>query len=40
MDEQREDEIRKERSQFVVKSNALIQKTRYELTLEEQRLLL
>lgn len=40
MDEQREDEIRKERCQFVVKSNALIQKTRYELTLEEQRLLL
>ena len=40
MDEQREDEIRKERGQFVVKSNALIQKTRYELTLEEQRLLL
>lgn len=38
--EKREELIRKERSQFVIKSNALIQKTRYELTLEEQRLLL
>lgn len=39
MDEKREEMIQKERSQFVIKSNALIQKTRYELTLEEQRLL-
>ena len=40
MGKTREDEIRKERSLFVIKSNALIQRTRYELTLEEQRLLL
>lgn len=40
MGKTREDEIRTERSQFVAKSNALIQRTRYELTLEEQRLLL
>lgn len=40
MGKTKEDKIRTERSQFVVKSNALIQKTRYELTLEEQRLLL
>ena len=39
MGKTREDEIRTERSQFVVESNALIQRTRYELTLEEQRLL-
>lgn len=40
MEKNREQEIREERSLFVVKSNALIQKTRYELSLEEQRLLL
>ena len=40
MGKTREDEVRKERSLFVIKSNALIQKTRYELSLEEQRLLL
>lgn len=40
MEKNREQELREERSLFVVKSNSLIQKTRYELSLEEQRLLL
>lgn len=40
MEKNREQELRGERSLFVVKSNSLIQKTRYELSLEEQRLLL
>ena len=39
-DEQKSDGIDKSRSMVVVKSNALIQQTRYELSLQEQRILL
>lgn len=40
IDKQKKDETLAERSMFVVKSNSLIHKTRYTLTLEEQRILL
>ena len=39
-DERENDGIDKSRSMIVVKSNALIQQTRYELSLQEQRILL
>ena len=37
-DEQKSDGIDKSRTMIVVKSNALIQQTRYELSLQEQRI--
>ena len=37
-DERKNDGIEESRSMIVVKSNALIQQTRYELSLQEQRI--